>query len=68
MGTYLIHIKDFTVQKITLLLSFVRKFQESILSSSLNYNYKVVRQFAVATVVCGVIGCRRRCARRKPRR
>ncbi|KAK0350054.1 Cbb3-type cytochrome c oxidase subunit CcoN1, partial [Friedmanniomyces endolithicus] len=29
---------------------------ESILDSSLNYNYKIVRQFAIATVVWGVIG------------
>jgi cytochrome c oxidase cbb3-type subunit 1 len=26
------------------------------LDSSLNYNYKIVRQFAIATVVWGVIG------------
>jgi cbb3-type cytochrome oxidase subunit 1 len=57
VGTNLIHIKDFYgPEKITLLLSSMRKFQESILSSSLNYNYKVVRQFAIATVVWGVIG------------
>ena len=30
--------------------------QENILDSSLNYNYKIVRQFAIATVVWGVIG------------
>ena len=26
------------------------------MDSSLNYNYKIVRQFAIATVVWGVIG------------
>jgi cytochrome c oxidase cbb3-type subunit I len=30
--------------------------RECILSTSLNYNYKIVRQFAIATVVWGVIG------------
>lgn len=31
-------------------------FQESVLDTALNYNYKIVRQFTIATVVWGVIG------------
>jgi cytochrome c oxidase cbb3-type subunit 1 len=53
----LIHIKDFPRSETyapdvnqSLLI------REYILDSSLNYNYKIVRQFAIATVVWGVIG------------
>jgi cytochrome c oxidase cbb3-type subunit 1 len=52
----LIHIKDFYGPKNRSPAVVFGNYQESNLESSLNYNHKIVRQFAIATVVWGVLG------------